>query len=67
MDAAERHRRHMNERFYDVLAGRSTATSATCTSRTRGSRQTYEDPEPGLAQYVRDAIHANADRAAAQG
>ena len=28
---------------------------------------TYEDQEPGLAQYVRDAIHANADRAGAQG
>ena len=24
--------------------------------------RTYEDQEPGLAQYVRDAIHANADR-----
>ncbi|HEY5180276.1 MAG TPA: TipAS antibiotic-recognition domain-containing protein, partial [Dermatophilaceae bacterium] len=26
--------------------------------------KTYEDMEPGMAQYVRDAIHANADRAA---
>ncbi|MGQ1837835.1 MerR family transcriptional regulator [Kocuria turfanensis] len=25
--------------------------------------RTYEDLAPGLAQYVRDAIHANADRA----
>ena len=24
--------------------------------------KTYEDIAPGLAQYVRDAIHANADR-----
>ena len=24
--------------------------------------KTYEDIEEGLAQYVRDAIHANADR-----
>ncbi|MEP7036414.1 MAG: TipAS antibiotic-recognition domain-containing protein, partial [Actinomycetota bacterium] len=24
----------------------------------------YDDIRPGLAQYVRDAIHANADRAA---
>ena len=24
--------------------------------------KTYEDMAPGLAQYVRDAIHANADR-----
>ena len=24
--------------------------------------KTYEDLAPGLAQYVRDAIHANADR-----
>lgn len=23
----------------------------------------YDDQAPGLAQYVRDAIHANADRA----
>jgi hypothetical protein len=25
---------------------------------------TYDDQEPGLAKYVRDAIHANADRQA---
>jgi hypothetical protein len=25
--------------------------------------KSYEDQAPGLAQYVRDAIHANADRA----
>jgi MerR family transcriptional regulator, thiopeptide resistance regulator len=24
--------------------------------------KTYDDREPGLAQYVHDAIHANADR-----
>ena len=24
--------------------------------------KTYDDLEPGLAAYVRDAIHANADR-----
>ena len=24
--------------------------------------RTYEDQAPGLAQYTRDAIHANADR-----
>ncbi|MDO5504164.1 MAG: MerR family transcriptional regulator, partial [Actinomycetia bacterium] len=27
--------------------------------------KTYEDIRPGLAQYVRDAIHANADRQSA--
>ena len=27
--------------------------------------KTYEDTRPGMAQYVRDAIHANAGRAAA--
>jgi hypothetical protein len=26
--------------------------------------KTYEDVKAGLAQYVRDAIHANADRQA---
>jgi len=28
--------------------------------------KTYDDREPGLAQYVHDAIHANADRHEAQ-
>ena len=28
--------------------------------------KTYEDMKPGVTQYVRDAIHANAERAAGQ-
>ena len=39
-----------------------TAGSRTCTSPTRGSRRPTTTVQPGLAQYVHDAIHANADR-----
>ena len=54
-------------------AGTSTTGSTTCrheVHRDLGDMyvadprftQIYDDQEPGLAQYVRDAIHANADR-----
>ena len=62
MAAAERHRRHIHDRFYalthefhrnlgDLYVGDPRFTA------------TYDDLEPGLAGYVRDAIHANADHA----
>lgn len=61
MDAAERHRRHINDRFYELSYEfhRGLADLYLADQRfTRG----YEEREPGLAQYVRDAIHANAGR-----
>ena len=61
-------------------APRGTSTSASTTSTTTFHRgladmyvadprftKTYEDIAPGLAAYVRDAIHANADRHATAG
>jgi DNA-binding transcriptional MerR regulator len=61
MDAAEAHRRHIHARFYDVSHEfhRNLADMYVADPR---FTKTYDDQEPGLARYVRDAIHANADR-----
>ena len=61
MDAAEAHRAHIGDRFYDLdhEFHRSLGTMYVCDERFAA---TYEALAPGLAQYVRDAIHANADR-----
>ena len=64
MDAAEQHRRHINDRFYDLTPEFHRNLGDMYIADPRFTK-TYEDMEPGLAQYVRDAIHANADRAAA--
>ncbi len=64
MDAAERHRRHINDRFYEITPEFHRNLGDMYVADPRFTK-TYEDQEPGLAQYVRDAIHANADRAAA--
>jgi DNA-binding transcriptional MerR regulator len=61
MDAAEQHRRHIHERFYDLSYEAHRGLGDMYVSDARFAR-TYDDLEPGLAQYVRDAIHANADR-----
>jgi len=61
MDAAEQHRRHIHERFYDVPTAMHRGLGDMYVTDPRFTK-TYEDLEPGLAQYVRDAIHANADR-----
>lgn len=63
MDAAEAARRQIHERFYDLSPEFHRALGDMYVADPRFTR-TYEDLEPGLAQYVRDAIHANADRAA---
>ncbi|MFF0905245.1 UNVERIFIED_CONTAM: MerR family transcriptional regulator [Kocuria sp. CPCC 205316] len=63
MDAAEAARRQIHERFYDLSPELHRALGDMYVGDPRFTR-TYEDLEPGLAQYVRDAIHANADRAA---
>jgi DNA-binding transcriptional MerR regulator len=61
MDAAEAHRRHIHERFYDLPYDMHRGLGDMYLADPRFTK-TYEDLEPGLAQYVRDAIHANADR-----
>jgi hypothetical protein len=63
MDAAERHRQHINDRFYSITPEFHRNLGDMYVADPRFTK-TYEDQEPGLAQYVRDAIHANADRAA---
>jgi DNA-binding transcriptional MerR regulator len=61
MDAAEAHRRHIEARFYDLDHAFHRGLGDMYVADARFTK-TYEDQEPGLAQYVRDAIHANADR-----
>ena len=61
MDAAEAHRQHIHHRFYDLTPQFHRNLGDMYVADPRFTR-TYEDQEPGLAQYVRDAIHANADR-----
>ena len=61
MDAAEGHRRHISDWFYDctyeIHAGLAEMYLAD-----RRFTATYETIAPGLAQYVHDAIKANAAR-----
>jgi DNA-binding transcriptional MerR regulator len=65
MDAAEGARRQIHDRFYDLTAEFHRHLGDMYVSDPRFTK-TYEDVRPGLAQYVRDAIHANADRHAAR-
>lgn len=61
MDAAEQHRRHIADRFYDLDHASHRGLADSYVADPRFTR-TYDDLAPGLAAYVRDAIHANADR-----
>ncbi len=61
MDAAEAARRHIHDRFYELSHDMHKALGDMYVADPRFTK-TYEDLEPGLAAYVRDAIHANADR-----
>ena len=61
MDAAEAHRQHITRWFYDCPAEMHANISEMYVSDPRFAK-TYEDMAPGLAQYVRDAVHANAAR-----
>ncbi|MEE6295011.1 MerR family transcriptional regulator [Georgenia wangjunii] len=63
MDAAERARVQIHERFYDIDAQFHRNLGDMYVADPRFAK-TYEDIHPGLAGYVRDAIHANADRQA---
>ena len=62
MDAAEQHRANIEKWFYDVSPDfhRNLADMYIADPR---FTNTYESKKAGLAQFVHDAIHANADRA----
>ncbi len=61
MDAAEAHRLHIHERFYDLSHDFHRGLGDMYVADPRFTK-TYDDLAPGLAAYVRDAIHANAER-----
>jgi DNA-binding transcriptional MerR regulator len=61
MDAAEAHRAHIERWFYDLDHGFHRGLADMYVADPRFTK-TYEDMAPGLAAYVHDAIHANADR-----
>lgn len=66
IDAAEAHRRHIGRWFYDCDHGmhRNLADQYIADPRFTA---TYDEVAPGLARYVRDAIHANAERTGGTG
>ncbi|HEX2704451.1 MAG TPA: MerR family transcriptional regulator [Candidatus Lustribacter sp.] len=66
MDAAEGARQHITRWFYDCPHAFHTNLADMYVADPRFTR-TYEDLAPGLAQYVRDAIYANAARHGASG
>src|SRR6476619_974040 len=66
MDAAEQHRLHIDRRFYDCTHAFHTGLADMYVSDSRFTA-TYDEIRPGMSFYVRDAIYANAERAAAQG
>lgn len=61
MAAAEQHRQLIHDRFYDIDHDFHRGLGDMYVADPRFTK-TYEDIAPGLAQYMRDAIHANADR-----
>ncbi|GAA4932756.1 DNA-binding transcriptional MerR regulator [Actinomycetospora succinea] len=63
MDVAEAHRQHMTRWFFDTSPEFHACISEMYVSDPRFTK-TYEDQATGLAQYVHDAIHANAARSA---
>ncbi len=61
MDAAEQARLHIDRRFYDCSPQFHRNLGDMYTSDPRFTA-TYDEIRPGMAHFVRDAIHANADR-----
>ena len=59
---AERHRQHISHWFYECGHGMHTGLAGLYLADQRFGKN-YEDLAPGLAQYVHDAIVANARRA----
>jgi DNA-binding transcriptional MerR regulator len=64
MDAAEAHRLQISRNFYECGYDIHRGLAQMYVADERFTK-TYEDVAPGLAQYVHDAVMANADRAAA--
>jgi hypothetical protein len=63
MDIAEQHRLHVRRWFYDLTPELHRDLGDRYVTDPRFMKN-YEGIRPGMSQYVRDAIHANADRAA---
>jgi|SRR5579859_937283 len=61
MDLAEEHRRQINDTFYDLGYPMHRGLAEMYLADPRFTK-TYEDVAPGLAQYLHDAILANAAR-----
>ena len=61
MDLAEAHRQHISRWFYDCGYEMHRGLADIYTSDDRYIAA-YDEIEPGLALYVRDAMYANADR-----
>jgi MerR family transcriptional regulator, thiopeptide resistance regulator len=62
MDAAEEHRQHITRWFYDCGYEIHRGLGSMYVDDERFTRN-YDRETPGLAAYIRDAIHANAARA----
>ena len=65
-DLAEEHRQQISRWFYDCSPEMHRGLADMYVADPRFTA-TYEGLAPGLAQYVRDAVHANADRQEAAG
>ena len=63
MEAAQQHRLHMQRWFFDITPELHRQLGDRYLADPRFTRN-YEQVRAGMAQYVRDAIHANAARAA---
>ena len=61
MAVAERHRQHICQRFYDCSPDLHSRLAGLYLADQRFTKN-YEDLAPGLAQYVHDAMRANAAR-----
>lgn len=61
MDAAEAARQHIHTRFYDCPPSMHRCLGDLYVDDERFARY-YDDREPGLAGWVRDAVHADAER-----
>jgi len=65
MDLAEQHRQHISRWFYACPAPMHRGLGDLYVADERFA-QSYDRVQPGLAAYLREAIHANADRAGKQ-
>ena len=63
MGTAEKHRLHIQRWFYDITPELHRNLGDRYVTDVRFMAN-YENVRAGMSQYVRDAIHANADRAA---